>query len=124
MSWDLAYAIATAAQSSWMVSFAAYRLLKSSGRDIPGWVRWLYFEGRPLVPLLLPGVYLVGGVAAGTEGIGWRLASLLCGFANWWMSRRDKDDDDRWKRRREALSAKVAEVAGRLQVVPAGGDSR
>lgn len=31
-----------------------------------------------------------------------------------------KDDDDRWKRRRRKLSAKVAQSGSRLVVVPAG----
>src|SRR5690348_14297918 len=34
----------------------------------------------------------------------------------WWLYRKN-DDDDRWKKRRQKLADKVAEIGGRLQVV-------
>jgi len=41
-------------------------------------------------------------------------------LACWAALRHDKDDDDRWKRRRQKLTEKVAEVGGKLVLVPAG----
>jgi hypothetical protein len=39
---------------------------------------------------------------------------------NWWLWRNDKDDDDRWKRRRTKLAEKVEQVGGKLTVTPVG----
>lgn len=44
--------------------------------------------------------------------------NLALGLASWWAIRRNKDDDDRWKRRRERLASRVAQLGGRLAVVP------
>lgn len=35
----------------------------------------------------------------------------------------DKDDDDRWKRRREKLASKVQEAGGKLVIVPVGSNA-
>jgi hypothetical protein len=74
-------------------------------------------------PLALPAL-LVGHVVMCVEnGDPWNLARLAgtgWSVACWWViCRNDKDDDDRWKRRRKRLASKVAVVSGRLQVVPA-----
>jgi hypothetical protein len=124
VTWDMIYILASLPPMVWMFNASIFRACRFYGRPAPRWVRWIHFEGRPFMPALLIGVYLAGGIASGTDGMAVRLLLLLLGLANWWIARRDEDDDDRWKRRREALSAKVAEVGGRLQVVPAGGESR
>jgi hypothetical protein len=47
--------------------------------------------------------------------------SFGMGLLSWVLYRNEKDDDDdRWKKRLEKLSGKVAEVGGRLKVVPVG----
>jgi hypothetical protein len=48
----------------------------------------------------------------------WRLAGMGFDLIMCWFFRHD-DDDDRWKRRLKDAGEKVAELAGRLVVVPA-----
>lgn len=74
-------------------------------------------------PFALPGMLLAYMAQAFQDGglTTWGYVGLGFNLLSWWMwYRSDKDDDDRWKRRRKKLAAKVAEVGGRLQVVPAG----
>jgi hypothetical protein len=74
-----------------------------------------------LRPFALPALLVSYVAAAFPDGLGpWGYLGLALNLWNWWNLFRDKDDDDRWKRRREKLAAKVAEVGGKLQVVPAG----
>jgi hypothetical protein len=74
---------------------------------------------RELKPIALPSLVLMSALDFPTgdggfmSGVAFGLNLML-----WWAYRDDPDDDDRWKRRREQLAAKVAEVGGRLQVVP------
>jgi hypothetical protein len=46
------------------------------------------------------------------------LFGLAMGLFCCWAYAHDEDDDDRWKKRRQKLAAKVAVLGGRLQVVP------
>lgn len=46
------------------------------------------------------------------------LFGLAMGLFCCWAYAHDEDDDDRWKKRRQRLAAKVAVLGGRLQVVP------
>lgn len=52
--------------------------------------------------------------------VGWNAFFFVTGMLACYVTRNDKDDDDRWKRRREKLAGKVAEVGGKLVVVPVG----
>jgi hypothetical protein len=75
-------------------------------------------------PFALPGLLLAYATEAFQEGglTAWSYAGLGFNLLSWWLWYRSGggDDDDRWKRRKKKLAEKVAEVRGRLQVVPAG----
>lgn len=106
----------------WHAAYLVRSVLRLLGRQVPPWASVVFFEFRPLVPFAIAAMF-VSGVLAWTGGANHAAVAFnaaLFSF-NWWLSRREKDDDDRWRRRREAALSKVAEVGGRLQVVPAGG---
>src|SRR5688572_9486949 len=90
----------------------------------PAWDRRILVIVRMETKPFALGALLVGHVAssirAGEPFDPLRLASLAMNLVVWWMYRHGDDDDDRWRRRRKQVAAKVAEVAGRLQVVPQG----
>lgn len=121
MSW--VYLTSTTAATAWMLSFIVRSVSRLLGRSAPPAANWFFFEVRPLAPFFMVGAFLAGAVAYGSDGTGIRIFNLVMGLANWLMARREKDDDDRWKRRRDAATARVAEIGGRLQVVPAKGGS-
>lgn len=81
-------------------------------------LRWLHNELRPFA---LPALVLsqVADILAGHhQGVIGNIVFAI-NVVNWWLIRRDRhDDDDRWQRRRDRLAGKVAEVDGRLVVVP------
>lgn len=52
------------------------------------------------------------------NGIMWAAFGTVLNGAMWWLYRDEGDDDDRWKRRRRKLAQKIAEVGGKLAVVP------
>jgi hypothetical protein len=118
MSWRIAHALLDVGYNTWTVVYCMRLLLRMFGRRTPGIANWIFFEFRPFFPALCVAHFLTGALAEGTHGTGVRAYTLLVGLINWWLSRRDKDDDDRWKRRREAAAARVAQVGGRLAVVP------
>jgi len=103
----------------WMAAGAMRHTLHILGVDPPAAMDWVWFELRPLVPVALGVFAVAGAVAYGTEDAGLRAVFVVLMTLAWWLVR--DDDDDRWKRRRRVLAAKVAEVGGRLVVVPAGG---
>lgn len=83
-------------------------------REAPPVFRRIRAETRPFaLPALL--VYYVPDIALHFRW--WQLLFFGGNLPGWYFLRKD-DDDDRWKRRKEKLAAKVAEVGGRLQVVP------
>ena len=93
------------------------RLGRDYGWDIPPSMRTLRAELKPfalgfVLAADLPGI--------ATEPSFWNYLFFAIALGCWWLYRHDKDDDDRWKRRGQKLADKVAEVGGRLQVVPAG----
>ena len=71
-------------------------------------------ELRPFALFLMVGMW----VSDSMDGIPRPWWIMLGELFAWYVARRIDGDDDRWKRRRERLSARVAEVAGRLTVVP------
>jgi hypothetical protein len=94
-------------------------LLRQQGRDIPPWVRAIRAELKPFIlPLILAATVPNVLVNPNFWNIFWCVGYLVM----WWFWRNDEDDDDddRWKRRRQRLAAKVAEVGGKLTIVPAG----
>lgn len=90
-------------------------------RFTPGWDRRGFVAiRRELKPFALSLLCASFAATALLGHVGWgdRFA-LLFNALTWLMLRHlDEDGDDRWKRRRAKLAAKVAEVGGQLQVVP------
>ena len=86
-------------------------------RSLVGWIR---YELMPFRWAIAVGIQVTGIIDGDGRGP-WAVAAALAYYFNCWMFRpRDDEDDDRWKRRRKKLASKIAEVSGRLQVVPAG----
>lgn len=82
--------------------------------------RRLFFELRPFWLWLIPAVY-----AHSMFGPHYGLSimdyfAIGCDVLTWWFFHQIDDDDDRWKRRRRKVAEKVANIGGRLTVVPAG----
>lgn len=119
MSWDLVYGMTIAIYVSWMVAYMARSALKVHGRPAPAAVNWVFFEGRPFVPALSVVAYLAGALSTGGGLVGLRAVSLVGGLLLWWIARHEKDDDDRWRKRRAKVAEQVRRVGARLQVVPA-----
>lgn len=73
-------------------------------------------------PLYLPavGTNVACSLADGDEPAGTAIM-LVVHLLAWWVYKDLGDHDDRWKRRQEKLAARVAQVGGRLTVVPATG---
>lgn len=96
--------------SSWLSGYRRY------GYPVPDLARTIRREIHPfrwaLAVLNFVGGTMAHGVSVG-PGVGLALALLWC-----WVYRKDDDDDDRWKRRLDAATGYVREVAGRLTVVP------
>jgi len=93
------------------------RLGRDFGWPIPAAFRTLRAELKPFAL----GLYLASELEAMSSDPGfWTYLFFAIGLYCWWAYRSDKDDDDRWKRRKQRLADKVAEVGGRLTIVPAG----
>lgn len=85
----------------------------------PAPLLWLRRELHPFRYWLNGGAWLLEYFDNPHHAVTWpALLAPAFGFVNCWLYRKDEDDDDRWKRRREKLASMVAEVGGRLEVVP------
>jgi hypothetical protein len=105
----------------WLAASIAIRLLRIGGRRAWPVVRRFQAEVRPFALLLLIGMWLPNFLGHMSP---WDYLSFGMGLLSWVLYRNEKDDDDdRWKKRLEKLSGKVAEVGGRLKVVPVGASS-
>jgi hypothetical protein len=90
------------------------------GGRVPDWVNRVFFETRWIYPGLVVWDDFIHPVL--TEGhLSWgNYFGLGLGAAIYWYMRRQKDDDDRWKRRaREAGKRIVMTLQGGLAAVPA-----
>lgn len=104
------------AWNAWLWACLILRFAKIFKRGQSRLLATVRAELRPFAPFLAVIPFLILVLAGGAGRWGWIVVPirLWC----WWMYRNDKDDDDRWKRRKEKLAAKISEVGGRLQVVP------
>jgi hypothetical protein len=119
LSWDLAYNLTLYGQLAWACSYAARGLLRVWGRSVPSVVTWVFFEGRPFIPTVVAGYCLSGALVHGTDGMGTRAFCAVGVLAGWCAACFEKDDDDRWRKRRAKAAERVRRVGARLQVVPA-----
>jgi hypothetical protein len=109
--------VAGAVSATWAVRVFAM----GWGWDVPPILNKIFFNLRPFY---LPAVAVVTfaairrGDMTGADYF-WNAVS----WVGWAWIRSDKDDDDRWKRRREKLTAKVQEAGGKLVVVPVGANA-
>ena len=105
---------------TWTFAFCARTIFDIAGRERPSIANWLFFEIRPFVPALIAGRYICDAVTDGTDRIGWRIVFLALDIFVYAIARREKDDDDRWKRRAAKVAESVRDLGHRLVVVPGG----
>jgi hypothetical protein len=119
---DLLTALALGGWLAWCFASPVLLMMRWAGlRDTRLYRLWrgIRMELRPFRYLMvaviyLPPIFTYGG-ALGWNGAGLGTCLICCA-----IDRPDDDDDDRWKRRKKKVADKVAQVGGRLQVVPAG----
>lgn len=107
----------------WLVAYAVRGFALIFHKPIPRAANWIFFELRPLMPALIVSVYLVLAVTDGVTDMGWRIFDLAFRFWIWRKSCREKDDDDRWRKRRRKLADLVTVTPAGLKVAPARGRS-
>jgi hypothetical protein len=101
--------------STWLITAVLCRIAKWHGRD-PGVLRTVRNELHPFRWGLAIAIFISATVRNGPDidpGI------MLALDLYWCWTYRNDNDDDRWKRRLDAITGRVAEVAGRLVVAPA-----
>ena len=113
---QLISAVGATGWTAYVIASMCVFILRAAGQDIPPLARAVRAELKPFaLPLILAAT--VPDALAYPDPVSVGVVAMC--VVGWWLSRHDKDDDDRWKRRRQRLAAKVAAVAGRLAVVPA-----
>jgi hypothetical protein len=116
VSTTLLYVLVRVPYATWFLSAVLCRAARELGWDPGGILRTIRNELHPFRWVLAVGIFVVGTMLNGQgywEGIALALDLYWC-----WKYRKDNDDDDRWKRRLDAATGYVREVAGRLTVVP------
>ncbi len=100
----------------WLFISLLMRLGKHLDRQVPGWANtvWAVLKWPALVST---GVMFICNVLEDPDGVG-RFFTLALQVANWWWYRNEGDDDDFWRKTKRRLTEKVAEIDGRLSVVP------
>ena len=95
---------------TWIAGRPSWSLL------VPSRPRWLLGASAEIHPFM-PYLYLTNlAISTWGEQVGSRLVSFAVtglAFAGWFM---DKDDDDRWKRRRRRIGDRVRSLGHRLVV--------
>lgn len=99
----------------WLVCASICRWMRTEGRD-PGVIGRVRAELHPFRYALVIADFVLTTALSGPSFITGGLLALNLYWC--WSHRHDKDDDDRWKRRLDAATGYVREVAGRLTVVP------
>lgn len=90
------------------------------GRGLPDsrFRRVLVILRAEVRPFYLPAmVVCMAEETAQGELTGWRVLVEILAVMAWWAFK--GEDDDRWKRRRKRVQAKIAQVGAKLVVVPA-----
>lgn len=112
-------AVATAGYLAWL--FASFTLPIARALRVDTTIlKSIRMELHPFRWALVGAAYVLPFFSDHDPGGFWHNTAFAMNLLNCWLYRKDKDDDDRWKRRREKLAAMVAEVGGKLQIVPAG----
>lgn len=105
--------------NAWIWSGNVMRYSRSMGRRTPAASR-IFHELRPLYWPAIVG----DALTSAPDGFSaWDPFRLGCWVLCWYLLRNERDDDDRWKRRKQKLAEKVSVTAGGLKVVPVGGGS-
>lgn len=101
----------------WTFAGLTIAVAKLRGSEPPKAIRTVYHELRPFYLLLVLVSNVSWAIARQSTGPAYFLLTvdILC-----WFAYKDIDDDDRWKRRRTRIAERVAQVGGRLTVVPGG----
>lgn len=100
---------------TWLVAASMCRAARANGRD-PGILNTIRAELHPFRYALAIADFVCSTAVRGPDFLTGGLLALNLYWC--WSHRRDNDDDDRWKRRKDAAAGYVREVAGRLVVTP------
>lgn len=103
----------------WVLSSFLLAIMRDFGLRLSPLTLWTRRELNPFRWWLAGGWWVLAyfddpGYAIGAHP----LFGLTMGLFCCWAYAHDEDDDDRWKKRRQKLAARVAVLGGRLQVVP------
>ncbi len=118
--WEIIGLLVWLPHVTWTYAFCFRSVFKISGRAGGRIISRLFFEIRPFVPALIAGRFICDAINDGTERVGWRIIFLAMDIAVYAIARREKDDDDRWKKRAAKAADKVQDLGHRLVVVPGG----
>lgn len=105
---------------TWSYIYVFRAFLRGIGRREPRWASRVFFEVRPFIPACITARYVSYAVTDGVHNVGWRTIFLALDVAVYLIARREKDDDDRWKKRLQAMGDKVSDLGHRLVVIPGG----
>jgi hypothetical protein len=114
LTWELIRFVAI-----WPLTSFGYALLMWKVAKFAAY-RTLAMKFRPFVPAFTGAWLVASWLAYGNPFHPIRLLFAVVVMWGWWVTR----DKNEWKRRRRAAAKKVAEVAGRLVVVPATGGAQ
>jgi hypothetical protein len=102
--------------NTWAISVIVIYTARRERVDPARWARWCWAELRPSY---LPAIaaYAIAAFLISPWTLGANVIAIGLGLLVWHLGK-DIDDDERWKRRKAKLAAKVSRKRARLVVVP------
>lgn len=108
--------------NAWANSVIVIYSARHEGLEPARWARWCWAELRPFY-LPANAVFAISGFLISPWTLGGSVIATGLGLMVWHLGK-DVDDDDRWKRRKAKLAAKVFRKGARLVVVPVTAGAR
>jgi hypothetical protein len=121
MMFEITYRLSSSLTAIVSAAWSLRIFAKIFGWTVPPIVSHMFFNLRPFYFPALAVVTLYA-IRHGDMSVVDYIFNAFSWVGGFWI-RNDKDDDDRWKRRREKLAAKVQETGGKLTVVPVGSNA-
>jgi hypothetical protein len=108
--------------NTWAISVIVIYTARHEGVEPARWARWCWAELRPSY-LPANAVFAITGFLISPWTLGANVIAIGLGLLVWHLGK-DLDDDERWKRRKAKLAAKVSRKGARLVVVPVTAGAR